>query len=73
MAFAPWHLGEGLLATRGRTTFRKRQKELERKEKQRLKAERRAQRKLARDSGQSGAEEATPSSDWGSGGESQNF
>lgn len=33
------------MATRGRTTFQKRQKELARKEKQRAKAERRAQRK----------------------------
>lgn len=35
------------MATRGRTTFQKRQKELARKEKQQAKAERRAQRKLA--------------------------
>ena len=35
------------MATRSRTTFQKRQKELARKEKQRMKAERRAQRKLA--------------------------
>ena len=35
------------MATRSRTTFKKRQKEMARKEKQRLKAERRAQRKLA--------------------------
>ena len=34
------------MATRSRTTFQKRQKELARKEKQRMKAERRAQRKL---------------------------
>ena len=34
------------MATRGRTTFQKRQKELARKEKQQRKAERRAQRKL---------------------------
>ena len=34
------------MATRGRTTFQKRQKELARKEKQQKKAERRAQRKL---------------------------
>lgn len=35
------------MATRGRTTFQKRQKEMARKERQRLKAERRAQRKAA--------------------------
>ena len=35
------------MATRSRTTFQKRQKEMARKEKQRMKAERRAQRKLA--------------------------
>lgn len=35
------------MATRGRTTFQKRQKEMARKEKQRMKAERRAQRKAA--------------------------
>ena len=35
------------MAGRGRTTFRKRQKETARKEKQRMKDERRAQRKLA--------------------------
>ena len=35
------------MATRSKTTFRKRQKEIARKEKQRLKAEKRAQRKLA--------------------------
>ena len=35
------------MATRSRTTFQKRQKELARKEKQRLKAERRAQRRAA--------------------------
>ena len=34
------------MATRGRTTFQKRQKEQARKEKQQRKAERRAQRKL---------------------------
>lgn len=33
------------MATRGRATFQKRQKEMARKEKQRMKAERRAQRK----------------------------
>jgi len=33
------------MATRGRTTFQKRQKEMARKEKQQMKAERRAQRK----------------------------
>jgi len=35
------------MATRGRTTFQKRQKEMARKEKRQIKAERRAQRKLA--------------------------
>ena len=35
------------MSTRSKTTFRKRQKEIARKEKQRLKAEKRAQRKLA--------------------------
>ncbi len=35
------------MATRGRTTFQKRQKEMARKERQRMKAERRAQRKAA--------------------------
>ncbi len=34
------------MATRGRTTFQKRQKEMARKEKQQRKVERRAQRKL---------------------------
>jgi hypothetical protein len=34
------------MATRSKTTFRKRQKEIARKEKQRMKAEKRAQRKL---------------------------
>ncbi len=34
------------MATRSRTTFQKRQKEMARKDKQRMKAERRAQRKL---------------------------
>ena len=34
------------MATRGRTTFQKRQRELARKEKQQRKEERRAQRKL---------------------------
>ena len=36
------------MATRGKTTFEKRRKEMARKEKQNMKAERRAQRKLAR-------------------------
>ena len=35
------------MATRSRSTFQKRQKEVKRVEKQRMKAERRAQRKLA--------------------------
>ncbi len=35
------------MATRSRTTFQKRQKEMKRLEKQRMKAERRAQKKLA--------------------------
>ncbi len=35
------------MATRARTTFQKRQKELARKEKRQMKEERRAQRKLA--------------------------
>jgi len=35
----------------GRITFQKRQKEIKRKEKQRLKAERRAQKKLAKNAG----------------------
>ena len=36
------------MATRSRTTFQKRQKEMKRQEKQRMKAERRAQRSLAK-------------------------
>ncbi len=36
------------MATRSRTTFQKRQKEMKRVEKQRMKAERRAQRSLAK-------------------------
>ena len=38
--------GGGLMATRSKSTAEKRRKEMARKEKQRLKAERRAQRKL---------------------------
>ena len=45
--FAPNNLQEARMATRGRTTFQKRQKEMARKERQQMKAERRAQRKLA--------------------------
>ena len=36
------------MATRSRSTFQKRQKEMKRQEKQRMKAERRAQRNLAK-------------------------
>jgi hypothetical protein len=39
------------MATRARTTFQKRQKEMARKDKQQRKAERREQRKLDRESG----------------------
>lgn len=39
------------MATRSRTTFGKRQREMKRQEKQRMKAERRAQRSLARQTG----------------------
>ena len=35
------------MATRSRSTFQKRQKEMKRQEKQRMKAERRAQKRLA--------------------------
>ena len=35
------------MATRSKSTFQKRQKEMKRQEKQRMKAERRAQKKLA--------------------------
>ena len=44
------------MATRGRTTFQKRQKELARKEKQQMKAERRKQKKLSQ--GNVGKEES---------------
>lgn len=40
------------MATRGKTTFQKRQKEMARKEKQHMKEARRAQRKLAQASGE---------------------
>ncbi len=39
------------MATKARTTFQKRQKELARKEKRQMKEERRAQRKLANEGG----------------------
>jgi len=39
------------MATRQRTTFQKRQKEMKRQEKQRMKADRRAQRSLAKREG----------------------
>jgi hypothetical protein len=39
------------LATRQKTTFQKRQKEMKRQEKQRMKADRRAQRSLAKRTG----------------------
>jgi len=39
---------EDPLATRSKSTFQKRQKEMKRQEKQRMKAERRAQRNLAK-------------------------
>lgn len=45
------------MASRGRITLQKRQREMARKEKQRLKAERRSQRKLARNTGETGTEE----------------
>ena len=59
------------MATRSRTTFKKRQKELARKEKQRLKAERRAQRRATAvkpegaSEGDRGPWEAEPGSDTG--------
>lgn len=51
------------MATRSRTTFKKRQKELARKEKQRLKAERRAQRRAGADKPEGVSEEAGPGGD----------
>jgi len=49
------------MATRGKTTFQKRQKELARKDKQQRKAERRAQRKLDNtDTGNGEIEESGP-------------
>jgi len=49
------------MATRGKTTFQKRQKEMARKEKQHMKEERRAQRKQAQADG-----ETTSNDDLGS-------
>jgi hypothetical protein len=46
------------MATRGKTTFQKRQKEMARKQKQQNKAERREQRKMA-----AGIEDSTPPQD----------
>ncbi len=54
------------MATRGRTTFQKRQRELAKKEKQQMKAERRAQRKLERtDAGGAVSEKAQVPPEWG--------
>ncbi len=50
------------MATKARTTFQKRQKELARKEKRQMKEERRAQRKLANEGGDM-SEEAISLSD----------
>ena len=49
------------MATRTRTTFQKRQKELARKEKRQMKEERRAQRKLAHEGGAMSEEAVSPS------------
>lgn len=52
----------GLMATRGNTTFQKRQKEVARKDKQKRKAERRAERKLSQadsDHGSSGSRDSS--------------
>ena len=52
------------MASRGNPAFKKRQKELARKDKQKRKADRRAQRKLDNaDSGDSQSEDAKSSSD----------
>ena len=47
------------MATRSKSTFQKRQKEMKRLEKQRMKADRRAQRSLAKRAEQQGASETT--------------
>ena len=47
------------MATRSKSTFQKRQKEMKRQEKQRMKAERRAQKKLARAEGDAPIENIT--------------
>ncbi len=49
------------MATRTRTTFQKRQKELARKEKRQIKEERRVQRKLANEGGAMSEEAISPS------------
>jgi hypothetical protein len=49
------------MATRARTTFQKRQKELARKEKRQMKEERRAQRKLAHEGKATSEEPTSPS------------
>lgn len=51
---------EGSLSTRQKTTFQKRQKEMKRQEKQRMKADRRAQRSLAKRTGVPSHEEQIP-------------
>ena len=50
------------MATRQRTTFQKRQKEMKRQEKQRMKADRRAQRSLAKREAQLASTEDTTGS-----------
>ena len=47
------------MATRSKSTFQKRQKEMKRLEKQRMKADRRAQRSLAKRAEQQAASETT--------------
>jgi hypothetical protein len=47
------------MATRSRSTFEKRQKEMKRMEKQRMKAERRAERNMAKRAGIEAPNEAT--------------
>ena len=52
------------MATRSRSTFQKRQKEMKRQEKQRMKADRRAQRNLAkRAENEARSDIATPSAE----------
>ncbi len=45
------------MATRSKMTFQKRQKEMKRIDKQKMKAEKRAQKKLAKDAGGTSTEE----------------